>query len=131
MGKFLDQMVKIDCVHLHLSTLWALHNDWKIFPMNKGFFLFHFHSDADRDHILLDGQWIVDAVVLALAPWSLNSSSPLLSFLLVLFGPASPIFPQPFGPILHCTLSFPKLVSFFILIRVLSFFPKASMLGLQ
>ena len=38
-----------------LSSKWAPEKEWKIIPMNHGFFLFRFISIVDRDVMLNNG----------------------------------------------------------------------------
>ena len=97
--------------------------------MSNGFFIFRFYSDDDRDRVLLEGPWVVDDMVLALAPWmpEFRSSTAKLSTCVVWLR-LHELLPS----LWTCSalyLVFPRQVSLSILIATLSFLAKDVLLG--
>ena len=56
-------MPSFDKVQEGLASLWHPQNDWEIFPMSFGFFVFRYTTE-DMDHVLFDGPWTLDDAVL-------------------------------------------------------------------
>ena len=71
-GKFLGRPLSFDKVFEGLCSLWQTQDEWEIFPMSYGSFIFHFIDAVDIDRVLCDCPWSLDEVVLALGAWSLN-----------------------------------------------------------
>ena len=69
-GKFLGRCPPAEIVSRRLGTLWSLQGEWELFPMNHGFFVFHFTSSSNRDRVLLEGPWVLDVAVLFVGPWT-------------------------------------------------------------
>lgn len=68
-GYFLHSKLPFKVVEPIAKRLWGNRGLIKVLLHNKGYYIFKFNSDADRDNILASGPWHFASKVIVLKPW--------------------------------------------------------------